>query len=356
MPIWATIDKGLTDEATNFAGTYMIRRLISFFAFACLMSSCEKEEKALVLPPATGASHASVNMGNNYERQIYFDFETGLPVFTSDPDSWDLAFEAGANGRHIFMNGGRDVYVHNTHLQRMSEVTELPQGVSSGVGFRGWQYDASSWDPDSTGIGDWFGTDGITKGEVYIVRLDVGAYMKMRILAANASIYSIEWAPLESTSPNPSAASIVKDSAFNYIYFSFKNGTVQPEPAKNTWDVVFTKYRPMVYESTLKKPVPYPARGVLLNPSNTRGAADSTTAFDQITLQKALTYQQSSARDVIGYDWKQYGFSTTHYVVNRAKNYILYTRKDQIYKLHFLDFYNSAGEKGNPMFEYHRLR
>ena len=92
------------------------------------------------------------------------------------------------------------------------------------------------------------------------------------------------------------------------------------------------------------------------NPTDTRGAADSTSAFDQITRQMAETVPTTNRRDVIGYDWKEYSINNAQYTVHRWKNYMVYTRKGQIYKLHFLDYYNSAGQKGNPLFEYERLR
>src|SRR5690606_33204022 len=111
-----------------------------------------------------------------------------------------------------------------------------------------------------------------------IVRTAAGENQKMRILAGTDSTYTIEWGPLESAG-EPTVVHLTKDDDFNYIYFSFADGTVNPEPPKTTWDVVFTRYRPMVYHNDFQTYVPYPASGVLLNPYKTHGAADSTTPF-----------------------------------------------------------------------------
>jgi len=332
----------------------MFRGLIIFIVACSLLISCEKAEKALVLPPPTGASHASVDLGANYDKQIFFDFETGKSVFTSNPYSWDLAFEAAADGKNVFMNGGKDIYVYNIGIKELSKITELPTGVNSSGS--GWQYDASCGLPDGTGIGEWYGVAGATKAEVYIVRIASGVFKKMRILNNTETSYTIEWAPLESTDA-PIIVQIEKDSSYNYAYYSFKDGIVKPEPAKSTWDVVFTRYRPLVFHNTAQVYVPYPVTGVLLNPTDTKAAVDSITAFAQITLQQAVDIPSSKCRDVIGYEWKSidlYGIGGK-YTVDRSKNFILHTRKGQLYKLRFLDYYNSSGQKGCPLFEYERL-
>ncbi len=332
----------------------MFRRLSLFIAACILLASCEKAEEALVLPPPTGASHATVSLGPNYERQVFYDFETGSSVYVSDPGSWDLAFEASEDGKHVFMNGGKDIYVYNLGVRKMAKVVELPDNVSSS-GF-GWLYDEACGQPEGTGIGDWYGVAGATKAEVYLVRVASGVFNKMRILSSTATAFTIEWAPLESKDP-PLTVEIAKDSAYNYVYYSFSKGVVKPEPPKSTWDVVFTRYRPLVYDNFTQVSVPYMVTGVLLNPSGTKAAADSISGFTAIDREKALGLTASTCRDVIGYDWKSIDMRNVggHYTVDRSKTYILHTRKNQLFKLRFLDYYNSSGEKGHPLFEYERL-
>ena len=329
------------------------------FAILLLMlaflSSCEKKEKALVLPPPGSASHAGVEMGADYDKQVFFDLETNAVVYTSSPASWDLSFESGPNGKHVFVNGGNKTFVFNTHKTDIRSVTTLPGNlVGSGAG---WQFDASCGLPDSTAIGNWFYENGNTKGELYVVQTGSGTLYKTRMLASDNSGYSIEWLPLADTSATTNKVQIGKDSIYNFTYFSFKGGIVKPEPPKNTWDIVFTRYV-YVYRNypTPGKDFPYDVTGVLLNPYNTSASADSSLAFSNINLQVAESLPANNYRDVIGFDWKVYNFNTSRYEVNRSKNYIIHTRKNQIYKLRFLEFYNNAGVKGNPAFEFERLK
>ncbi|MEO6831182.1 MAG: HmuY family protein [Chitinophagaceae bacterium] len=335
----------------------MLRQLysLSFILVSLLLlASCEKKESILVLPPPGTASHASVAMGENYDSQIFFDLESGQQVFVSNPASWDLAVESSASGKHIFINDGENAFVYNTHETSMDAVIKLPANLtSSGVG---WAYDASCGLPDSTGIGDWFNADGSSKKEVYILQLANGELKKMRILAASDKCYTIEWSSLQSKDSS-TQATVVKDDNFGRNYFSFTSGAVSPDPPKGTWDIVFTRYR-YIYRNypTEGLNFPYNVSGVLLNTENTSASADSTTPFSAINLTLAQSVPTSNFRDVIGYDWKGYGlFTTSLYTVNPAKCYIIHTRKGQIYKLHFLSFYNSGGVKGYPLFEFERL-
>ncbi|MBS1616766.1 MAG: hypothetical protein JST06_11690 [Bacteroidetes bacterium] len=338
--------------------------ILLFVILAFVFGSCVKPESAIVLPPHGTASVASVDMGMYYDKQIYFDFETGKAVYVSDPASWDLAFETAPDGRHVFENGGKpSVFVYNTHQTDLNAVMELPAQLSP-IADTFWQYDNPNGLPGCTAIGTWWKPDGSTKGEVYIVRLKTVLY-KMRILSANADSFQFEWMPLYSKAPSTSVT-LRKDSNSNYVYFSFKDGVTRPEPPnKQSWDVVFTQYRELVYDTdpAVLRALPYVVTGVLLNPWKTQAADDSSENFTAIDFASSQRLNFSSDRNAIGYDWKTVdinmatGGGSANYAVNPRKCYVLSTQEGQWYKLHFLSFYNPAnGQKGAPMFEYERLK
>lgn len=303
-----------------------------------------------MLPPPTDASYRQLSVGADYSRQVYFDFETGNTVFDYSLAGWDIGFEAGAEGRHIVLNGGKDVLVYDTHRHALDELTELPANLSADS----WQIDAPDGAQDSTGVGTWFDAAGHSNGEVYVIQTAPAEYFKMRLLSVSDTDYRFEWAPL-SAKGTASEVVLPKDSLYNYMYYSFKGGIVRAEPPRAAWDIEFTYYRDLVYDNNIRKDVPYLVTGVLLNPAGTAAVMDSTHSFSDITVASAQALTPSTRRNIIGYDWKAYNFSTGHYAIRRDKNYILHTAEGQIYKMHFLDFYNSAGEKGNPSFEYLRL-
>lgn len=322
-------------------------------AAICCLASCEKAEEAIVLPKPGSATSASIVLGKEYDKQVFFDFGTGQTVAT-DPKSWDLAFESSTDGRHVFMNGGQGVFVYNMHQSDM-QVKTLPSAITA-TGISGWQFDDPKGLPEGTGMGDWWQSNGSTKGEVYIIKLNSGL-QKLRILSADESGYTIEWMPFYSTG-TPTQVQIKKDTTVSYVYFSFSKGITTPEPPKTSWDIVFTHYRELVYDNAVGYAVPYQVTGALLNPHNTLAAADSSDNFSSIDLDKAQKLVLSKARNTIGYDWKTVALNggSATYTVNPHKCYVVRTMEGYLYKMHFLGFYDSNGNKGNPFFEYERLK
>lgn len=312
------------------------------------LASCEKEEAPVTLPPAGPAVKAEVSMGGDYKNQIFYDFETQKVVKTSEVASWDLAFESGPTGTHLFMNGGKNVYVFNTHESDFNGPFAVPATTDL------WQFDAPNGSPDSTGIGEWRDlSTGQSKNEVYLVRLSETEIYKMQILSADQGKYRIHYGAVQDNVPH--VFEIPKNYEYNFSYFSFgQNGhLVMPDPPKEAWDIVFTRYR-YIYREL--KNFPYEVNGVLLNPYKTTAAKDSVTQFYDISKTTAANLPFSAARDVIGgFGWKTYNFSTSRYEVNSAMNYVIRNRNGKWYKLHFLDFYSTAGEKGCPSFEFREL-
>src|SRR5690606_33909099 len=134
--------------------------------------------------------------------------------------------------------------------------------------------------------------------------------------------YVLEYADIEENIAH--MVHIPKNENYNYSYFSFADGgkIVQPDPPKNTWDIVFTRYRIVYYDLGMT----YTVNGVLLNPYNTTAAEDTTTRFAEMNSEKALQLSYSNHRDIVGYDWKVYNFTTERYVINQHVNYVIKNR------------------------------
>lgn len=318
-----------------------------------LMASCEKMDTPVGLPVKGPAQYDAVEMGEYYNNQIFYDLENARVVHTSEVLSWDLAFEASPMGYHFFMNGGADVSLYNTHETDISKLT-----VEPAIQFNEWLFDAPCWLPDSTGAGEWKDKSNMSKNEVYIVKLNStnnpdNNIKKIQMVSVTSTEYVMQYADIESKVAH--IIHIPKDDNYNYVYFTFNNGgeVVQPDPPKNTYDIVFTRYR-YIYRELDN--FPYIVSGVLLNPYYTTAARDSTIGFNNITGSDILTADFSNARDVIGFDWKTYDMDKAVYTVDAEKTYIIHDRKDQYWKLHFIDFYNKQGIKGSPSFEYDRVQ
>ncbi|OSZ82877.1 hypothetical protein CAP35_06330 [Chitinophagaceae bacterium IBVUCB1] len=334
-----------------------LNRFIGGILISCMVlstSSCEKVDQPLSLPEKSGSEYMVIQMGEDYKDQLFFDLETKSVVYTSPTSSWDLAFETGVSDYHIFMNGGgTGVFVYNTHQTDMTKVLDAPK-----IKDNEWQFDQACGTNDSTGIGEWQ-SGGLSKSEVYIVKLDPTFYpdtfRKMQIVKVSAEGYLLHYAGLRDVANK--TIFIPKNNNYNYTYFSFsENGRiVNAEPPKNTWDIVFTRYR-IVYHYLHN--YTYPVTGVLTNPYNTIAAKDSLKSYEAIDAQRLLKLKFTNHRDVIGYNWKQFTLDpqqgTSQYTVNKNMIYIVKNRRGYYYKLRFLDFYHQ-GVKGYPTFEYERI-
>jgi hypothetical protein len=71
----------------------------------------------------------------------------------------------------------------------------------------------------------------------------------------------------------------------------------------------------------------------------------------EVVLSDTLLHPFSGRSDAIGYDWKDYSFETSSYMVNDRIVYIVQDAEGFYHKMRFLEFYSSTGEVGCPQFE-----
>lgn len=315
------------------------------------LASCQKTDEPIRLPEKGNAEYGVVEMGEDYTYQLFYDFETASIVKVSEINNWDLAFDASPEGINIFMNGGADVKIYNTHETDITKVNTAPEDFSND-----WGYDAPCLINDSTAIGDWTDGNSLSKNEVYIIRQNPtdnpNNLKKVVFISVNSDEYVMRYADLDDS--HTKVVRIKKDYEYSYAYFSFNDGgkVVFPDPPKDKWDIVFTRYRFIYYDLDN---FPYIVSGALLNPYKTKGYQDSTKGYDNVTGPEVLTLDYTDHRDVIGFGWKDYDMDQALYTVDKEKTYIIKNRKDEYWKMHFLDFYNQQGIKGTPSFEFERI-
>ena len=315
-------------------------------------ASCEKEEQRVILPAKGSAQVGRVLMGEDYSKQVFWDFSSNSTVQTSLVEDWDLSFETTPEGYHVWMNGGKGLASYKMATRKLDEVNRAPIGVPEAD----WGYDASTGEAVKTYFGEWCNpTTRESKEEVFLLRTADRKLFKLQILSVSDSNYTIAFAAVDAAVP--STYVIPKEAGFNRSYFSAtKLAPVRMDPPQDKWDVVFTRYR-YIYPGANGAPdTPYLITGVMLNPFKTQVAKDANMPFEQITADQIANQKFSSAVDAIGgFGWKQYNFGTGRYDVNPKQVYYLRNRNNQVFKLHFLDYYFN-GAKGSPSFESERLQ
>jgi len=124
---------------------------------------------------------------------------------------------------------------------------------------------------------------------------------------------------------------------------------VNIEPQLTNWNLLFSSYTHIFSENT-----PYLVTGVLINSQLVSVACDTTSLFDEISINSAQSFSYNNCEDIIGYNWKTFDFESNSYTIDQTKTYIL-KNDNKYFKLRFLDFYNEFGEKGYPQFEILKL-
>lgn len=318
---------------------------ISFFIFTLctILFSCKKAELPVPKHDAGNVTTSTVNMDASYKWQIYFDLKTNSVVGQNLKTAWDLGFENGAAGFHVVLNTAKFMFAYNTGDTNFSAIVDT-------IGFAlNKKWDSPSGSLDTTAIGNWQGLN-----NVYIIDRGYNetgvhqGFIKIQIQAVDATSYIVRFAQLNGT--GDITLVINKNDNYNFTFLSFStSSTLLIEPPKDTWDLVFTQYTHIFYDPT----EPYLVTGCLSNRYNTMASVDSVNSFTQIKFENISNYTLSNHINIIGYDWKTYTGGT--YVTDPNTNYVIKDSEGFFYKLHFIDFYNQSGIKGNPKWEFQKL-
>ena len=331
----------------------MMKILITYLVLLFAFTSCFEEDE-MVPPHETGnLTVGEVELTETYKYQVFFDLETNKEVKQNLISEWDLGFETSDSGWHIILNTSRMMLAGNTGKTDF-EAVKNNNGATM-------NFDPSHGNLDSAAIGNWYNISAgepVSKEFVYVI--DRGTdedfnpigEKKVKFSLQDENNYVVRFANLNGS--DEKTVVISKDTAVNFVCFSFEKGIVEIEPDKNSWDLQFGKYSTLLF-TDVGDPYPYLVTGVLLNPYKTQAAADTTHLFDEVNFEIAETQNLVNQKDIIGYEWKEYDFDNGMYTVMPEKIYILKNRVGYYYKLRFIDYYNSTGEQGYPTFEFLRL-
>lgn len=194
--------------------------------------------------------------GSTQPNQVYFGLG-GETQTTVRRDTWDLAFYSG-NAYRVKINSSLKMAVKQLNTNDITQPVDIDNNVIVG-----------SFDPanmayidhpngqiNQTAIAEISANP--AENKVYLINLgaeipetpasagsintagNARGWMKIKINRAENG-YQLLYAPIESTTY--SEATITKNSAYNFSFYSLVNGTTaQVEPAKEAWDIVYTTF------------------------------------------------------------------------------------------------------------------
>lgn len=306
---------------------------------------CLKDEEAVKPTTSGDVITRTIEMTPQYRYQVFYNLEEDSLISRNLKWDWDLSFDASAEGSVVHINGAK--YMFSSRMP-----TEDFINVRDTQGF----FQKRRWEAVNT-------LDTVTLGSVKdnhkVYWLDRGydengdqiPYVKIQFDSVDSQKYRFKIARLDKLS-TPEVYEVKKDPSVNEVHFSFTtNKIVKVEPPKTTWDIQFTQYMFTFFDPY----TPYVVTGVLLNPYQTTAAVDSTTGFEKIDRVFAQGMKLTSRTDVIGYTWKGFSLNSQAYNINSHYTYIIKDSKGLFYKLRFIGFFDAAGRRGYPKFEYQKL-
>tara|TARA_B100000767_G_scaffold42038_1_gene35776 strand:- start:408 stop:1376 length:969 start_codon:yes stop_codon:yes gene_type:complete len=317
--------------------------IIYLFAF---ILSCEQNEIPIIPHAAGNIITKQINMGSSYDKQIFYSLNDNLEVTENIKTDWDLGFESSTNGWNIIIN--------SSTFSQLAELIDINFNDIISINNLNWNWDNPAGIHYNSAFGDYR-----NKHSVYI--LDRGyklsgssrGYKKIMIDSITNSAYYIKYANLDNTDIRH--LEVKKDNSYNFQYIELDNGDIiNIEPKKEYWDLLFTQYTHLFIDNE-QNPA-YLVTGVLTNYlNNIMVATDTINKFTDIELNMIEQYNFTNMQNKIGYDWKSYNFTSQSYTINSEITYIISDVDDRYFKLHFIDFYDDNGEKGNPKFEMQKL-
>lgn len=321
-------------------------RLLAALLLVPFLQSCLPSDK-LVAPPEPGSSkRMQVLVGSTYDRQVFVDLTTLDTVLTVPLDSWNLCVSSRSDDHTIRLNMGLVASAQDAGDVPFDDVREAPATEA--------RYDQPTGRTDSMAIGIWWNADGNGDGHVYVIHLgydtkgkDLG-FRKIQLLSAALDHIVLRAATLDGSSDT--TITVAKDPLRRTtgIRLAPTVQVVTHEPPADTWDIVFTRYTHIFWEPAF---TPYAVTGALVNTTRLETAKTRKTPFAAIDRAAAEAMTFTKDRDGIGYSWKSYDLNAGTYTIDTTTTYVIHDVYGQYTKLRFLDFYDSQGRTGAPLFD-----
>lgn len=319
---------------------------IKFICLLVLGISCEKNE--LPIEKHNMGDIESYQFTETiYENQFFYDLESNSSIKNNPIINWDIAFENSEEGWRVIINSSKfgdvtkfenydfEKIISQGEINNAEKNWDNPKGINYGTAIGNYRFENSVYV-----INRGTNPDGSLAG-----------YKKFIIDSVNNQFYEIKYSNLNNS--NLRILQVPKQNSTHFQYFSFETDSIiDIEPNKQAWDLLFTPY------TTLWDEPGYPTylvRGVLTNYLNNVLVAKDTTQFENINFEMLDTYSFSSNQNYIGYAWKTYDMESNSYITNSDTTYIIKSVSNRYFKLRFVDFYNSLGERGYPNFEIQEL-
>lgn len=288
----------------------------------------------------------SVSMLAGYANEVYYSLADG-EVVSVPRAQWDIAFRTFTMSSSIMINEGAGVMLFT-----------YPKSDTTGwatvdtVGINGWTPMYNSFDDWENGAFSrnakkypdygWaiynLGNHDLVADSLFVIKLRDGSFRKLWMARkySTLNLYSFRFANLDGSNESKITVDCNPYTTKNFVGYSIQTSAIVDfEPAKNSWDLLFTKYQALLPPNA----TPYTVTGVITN-DGIKTIEYRNVEPDFMDWDLALA---SSSRSEIGYDWKTLVGSS--YVVEDSLVYFVQDLAGNINKLIFTKFEGSISGK-----------
>ncbi|GAA5090747.1 hypothetical protein GCM10023210_17330 [Chryseobacterium ginsengisoli] len=301
---------------------------------------------------ANGYTTVNLTTGANYQNRVFFDFSDNA-IVSQPADSWDIAFY-----RNSSMNFGSRVNdAQNIEVYQASSVPTDWDNINI-ANISSWG--SPKYNPDQTtslqngafeqgsatyGWGEYnVGNHHIDGKVIFVLKyLNTNTYYKFMITDYYSG-YTFKYAKWNGTTwdatQTKTIANGTDDAFFNYFSFTTNDKVANMEPAKASWDLMFTRYWTF-YANIMM----YRLSGVIQSPNISVAKVQPET---QETATATLPASTAFSNNIttIGHTWKPTTgvYGDVVYYVKQGSDY---------YRMYFTQ--NGGATTGNMYFKYKNI-
>jgi len=286
----------------------------------------------------------NVSVGAGYANDVYYSLANGV-VKTEPRNNWHIAFTTKIVDASILINEGLGVelYLASTNLNDWATIDTaglalVPLHNSPATWTEG-AFNANANGHPDYGWGTYNNiTHNVTGKSIYILKMPDGSLRKIAIDAMKTNgDFELRIANLDGTNQQSKVFNKMPYNTKNFFYWDVANDIlIDREPAKTTWDILFTRYMEEVIPGSF-----YPVVGAIMNIDVTgakaAGVDTNTVDWNNYTLTDSIT--------TIGSNWKTF---SNGWSVDDSLAFFVHGLDGNLYKLVFKTFGGSAN--GNISF------
>jgi hypothetical protein len=302
----------------------------------------------------------SISMLPGTALDVYYNLETGRKD-TVRNNNWHIAFSVRKaqpplktmQAATILVNDGRsvDLYKSNEMISNWNSFDT--------TGWKTWPQtfnSDSSWDvgafnqsrsmsnPFDYGWGQYnMTTRDVVGSNIWLIAITTSpnpnAPKTLKKLAIHKIAYDTMWVfTVSNINGTDSSTITIKKSDFNNKMFAYVNlitkAVIDREPALNTWDIVFTRYKSLV--TLFGQTLMYPVMGVFHHPNAITAEYKMPNARTFIP-DTTLSFKNSIAE--MGWDWKVITTTPGSWPVKDSLSYFIKTGANKYYRMYFTEYY-----------------